>query len=105
MNAILSRIDELRNKKGLSKYELAKSIGVSNNTVYDWYRIGAVPSLENIQRICAVFNITIEQFFNENGTKRLTDEENRLLQEWMLLGDLERQAILKTIQAFKSLKK
>ena len=103
-NSIIERIEELRKAKGWSKYELAKYIGVSTNSVYGWYRMGAMPSLFNIERICEAMNITLEQFFCGVGSYNLNDEENRLLQDWFLLSDLERKAIFGIIDVFKTLK-
>ena len=104
MNLILARIDDLRNKKGWSKYELAKCLGVSTNAVYAWYRTGAMPSLSNIERLCEALNITLEQFFCENGAYKLTEEEDRLLQEWMILSEIEKQAVFKMLDGFKVLR-
>lgn len=103
-NIIIERIDELCKMKGWSKYELAKFIGVSTNSVYSWYRTGAMPTLSNVIKICEVMNITIEQFFCGVGSYNLNEDENRLLQEWFLLSDLERKAIFSIIEVFKTLK-
>ncbi len=104
MNTIIKRIDELRKLKGWSKYQLAKCIGVSSNSVYGWYRTGAMPSLSNVERICEAMNITIEQFFCGVGSYSINEEENKLLQDWFLLSELERGAIFKIIEVFKFLK-
>lgn len=104
-NSIIERIEELRKAKGWSKYELAKYMGISTNSVYGWYRMGAMPSLYNIERICEVMNITIEQFFCGVGAYNLNDEENKILQDWFLLSDLERKAIFGIIDVFKILKR
>lgn len=103
-NKIIERIDDLRKLKGWSKYELAKSIGISTNTVYGWYRTGATPSFSTVERICEEMNITIEQFFCGVGSYRLNPEENQLLQDWFLLSELERKAIFSIIEAFKTIK-
>ena len=64
-----------------------------------------MPSLSNIERLCEALNITLEQFFCENGAYKLTEEEDRLLQEWMILSEIEKQAIFKIIEVFKILRK
>lgn len=103
-NAIVERIDELRNAKGWSKYELAKSMGISTNSVYSWYRTGAMPSMSNVIKLCEVVEITIEQFFCGIGSYSLNEEESKLLQDWFLLSELERKAIFSIIDVFKTLK-
>lgn len=104
MNPIIDRIDDLRKRKGWSKYELAKSIGVSTNTVYSWYRTGAMPSLHNVERLCESLDITYEQFFCGIGSYKLGEQENKLLQDWFVLSELEKQAVFQIIDVFKVLK-
>ena len=103
-NIIIERIDELRKMKGWSKYELAKYIGISANSVYGWYRTGAMPTLSNVLKICEVLDITVEQFFCGVGSYNTSDEERILLQEWFLLSDIERKAIFGIIDVFKILR-
>ena len=83
---------------------MAKSIGLSANTVYGWYRTGATPSMATVEKICEEMNITIEQFFCGVGSFNLNDEENKLLHDWFLLSELERKAILSIIDVFKTVK-
>lgn len=103
-NVVIKRINELRRKKGWSQYELAKVTGISKNAVYAWNRNGAVPSLCNIQLICDAMDITIEQFFCGTGSYNLSEDERRLIQDWFVLTDLEKEAIFGIIEVFKTLK-
>ena len=100
----VDRIIELIDKRGWTSYELAKQTGISTNSIYGWNN-GAVPSLSNVIRVCEALDITVEQFFCNNEDSRLTESENRILQEWMLLSDLEKSTILKIIETFKILKR
>ncbi len=102
-NKIVDRINDLREKKGWSQYELAKLTGISLNAVYAWNRTGAIPSLSNIELICQAADITIEQFFYDMNS--LSDEENKLLSDWVVLSDLEKDAIFSMIEVFKTLRK
>ena len=47
----------------------------------------------------------MEQFFCGVGNKKAATEENEILQEWFLLSDLEKEAVLKMIETFKILKR
>ena len=105
MNVIVERIEELRKKKGWSKYDLAKFSGITTNTVYGWTRKDSMPSLSNLELICETMSITLEQFFCGVGNKMAATEENEILQEWFLLSDLEKEAVLKMIETFKILKR
>ncbi len=101
---IVERVKELTEKKGWTSYELSKQTGISTNTIYDWYK-GAVPSLANVVKVCEALDITVEQFFCGIGSYKLTDDENRILQEWLLLSNLEKSAIMNIIETFKILKR
>ena len=64
---------------------------------------GAVPTLQNIIKICEAMEISLEQFFC-GGNYRYTDEENAILKEWFALSDLEKDTILNLMETFKILK-
>lgn len=101
---ITKRVNELMEMKGWSAYELSKKSGISANTVYNWDRLGAVPTLSNIIKICETMDISLEQFFFSVGSYQLTDDENQILAEWFVLSDVEKCAILNMIDVFKELK-
>ena len=101
---VVERITELMERKGWSSYELSAQTGISTNAIYDWFKIGAQPSLGNIVKICEVIDISLEQFFCGDNAYSLTDEENAIMTEWFALSDLEKQAILRLVDTFKILK-
>ena len=52
------RIDELRMKKGWSLNRLAEELGLTNTSVYAWYKKeGFNPSAQSIEKACEVFAI------------------------------------------------
>ncbi len=59
----VKRINELMDIKGWSAYELSNQTGISTNAIYDWNKIGAVPTLANIIKICDAMEISLEYFF------------------------------------------
>lgn len=101
MNVIVRRINELRKKQGLSQAALADAIGINVNSVYNWNRTEAMPSLKNLESICKTFNITVEQFFNGLGNENGESSEEKFLDAWRMLTDSEKSAIEKVITAFK----
>ncbi len=101
MNVVVQRINELRKKKGLSQAALAKAIGVNVNSIYNWNRTEAMPSLKNLESICSVFNITVEQFFNGLKNENGKSSEEKFLNEWRMLTNSEKFAVEKVIEAFK----
>lgn len=100
---VTERIGELMVLKGWTAYELSNQTGISTNAIYDWFKIGAVPTLQNIIKICEAMEITLEQFFC-GGDYKYTDEENEILKEWVGLSDLERSTLMNLIETFRILK-
>lgn len=45
---VTERIGELMVLKGWTAYELSNQTGISTNAIYDWFKVGAVPTLQNI---------------------------------------------------------
>lgn len=100
----VARIKELMEKRGWTCYELAAQTSISTNAIYDWFKIGAVPSLGNIVKVCEAMGITLEQFFCGEQSYQLTQEEQDILSAWFSLSEFEKSAFINLIKAFKSLK-
>ena len=101
---VVGRIKELMDKKGWSSYELSAQTGIATNSVYDWFKIGATPSMSNIIKICEAMDIALEQFFCAEAQYSLGDEEKSGLDIWFTLSDLEKKAIFDLIETFKIIK-
>ena len=103
-NEITARLEKLLHQKGWSRYDLAKITGISTNSVYGW-NLGKTPSLATIERICDAANITVEQFFYDEGVDNMSGEERELLSDWITLTEAEKKAVFSTIEAFKEAKR
>ena len=100
----VARIKELMGRKSWTCYELSVQTGISTNAIYDWFKIGAVPSLGNIAKICEAMDITLEQFFCGDRSYQLSEEEQKILSDWFALSEFEKTAVMNLIKAFKALK-
>ena len=100
---VTERIKELMDLKGWTPYELSNQTDISTNAIYDWFKKGATPTLQNIIKICGAMEISLEQFFC-GGNYQYTDEENAILKDWFTLSDLEKSAIMNLMETFKILK-
>lgn len=65
---ILSRIDELMQEKGITKYQLKENLEISS-TIYQWRKNATrdkdrTPSLRSIEKICEFFDVTVAYFFS-----------------------------------------
>lgn len=101
MNEVVERIEALRRRKGITQKDLAKAIGISKSAVYKWGKSSNLPSLENIENVCTVFNITVEQFFNGLKSEHGESSEEKFLDSWRMLTDSEKSVIEKVIAVFK----
>lgn len=100
---VTERISELMALKGWTPYELSNQTGISTNAIYDWFKIGATPTLQNIIKICETMEISLECFFC-GGSYKYTDEENKILEDWFSLSDLEKQTVMTLMETFRILK-
>ncbi len=102
---IIERIQELMDKKGWSYYELAAQTGISTNSVYDWFKKGAMPSMGNIVKVCNAMEISLERFFCGDSGYQMSEEEQTIMNEWFGLSEFEKQTIFMLIESFQVLKK
>ncbi len=100
---VADRIKELMEMKEWSPYELSNQTDISTNAIYSWLDYVSVPTLQSIIKVCEVFGITLKQFFC-GGDYKYTEEENKILREWLALSDLEKSAVKNLMDTFKILK-
>jgi len=60
-----NKLRELRIKNGLTQKDLIKKLNLSNsqNRVSKWERGTAVPSLENLSKLCRIYNVEIKELY------------------------------------------
>ncbi len=100
---VTERIKELMDLKGWTAYELSNQTDISTNAIYDWFKKGSMPTMQNIVKICNTMEISLEEFFC-GGNYKYTDEENKILKEWFSLSELEKESVLKLMETFKILR-
>ena len=75
-------IQQKRKESGLTQYELAERLNVSDRAVSKWENGNCIPDVSNIQELCKILNITINDLFSgcivdmKDNEKKL--EENLL---------------------------
>lgn len=98
---VQERIKQLMEKMGWSEYKLAKEAQLSQSTVTKIFDRNNAPTLPTIEAICKAFNITVSQFFADDGEAvTLTPEQKVHLELWGTLDDEQRRKLdefLKTI--------
>jgi transcriptional regulator with XRE-family HTH domain len=92
---ILSRINELLNERGWSKYRLAKEADISEGSLNNMFRQNSLPTIPTLEALCKGFGITLAQFFTQSGEPIvLTDEQEQMLVLWNTMTKDQKKAIL-----------
>lgn len=68
------RIAELRNKMGLSQYELADRLGFSRGKLANYEQGQRQPDYDTLQKIADFFDVTIDYLIT--GKERVKEEDN-----------------------------
>lgn len=65
----------LREDSNLSPKGLSALLNTSRQTVYNWENGDCKPSMENIEAMCKIFNVSVEQLLgdNDNGENDITE--------------------------------
>ena len=97
---ILDRINELCEKTGTSRYQLAKNSGIPESSLSNLFNKKHTPRLETLDKICDAFGITLAQFFAEGELVELTPEMKELFKNWTKLSEEKKNILMQMIKAF-----
>ena len=96
------RIAELCEKRGYTKYRLSQLTDMSQTALANILNKRSVPTVVTLERICDAFDITLAQFFTENGGRlNLTEDQNEILEVWDGLESKEREILMTFIRSLK----
>lgn len=76
MNTMGEKILNLRIQKRLSQNDLGNRLGVARQTVARWEAGEAQPNLEDIERMCEIFNVPINYFLNRKQEAEVAAENS-----------------------------
>ena len=70
----------LRKQKGLSQLEVSEKLDVSRQAVSRWESGTSKPSVENLQSLCQLYDVTIDNLLNESeeGSHTISKQELNL---------------------------
>lgn len=98
MKDILTAINELREQRNWTEYQLSEHSGLPQSTISSWFRKGMVPTVPSLEKVCAAFGITLSQLFAEgNDPVVLTPDQQKLLERWSRLTSEQQEAIFTLI--------
>lgn len=95
---IHKRLQQLKDERNLTNYELAKKAGLSETTVTNLFKRNNAPTFSTLEAICFAYGITLSQFFTEeNDMVTLTDEQKTLITKWSTLSNKQKNILLELI--------
>ena len=82
---VRERITQLRIKKGVSEYQMSLDLGMNKGYIQGISSGKALPSLEQLLKICEYCGVSPQEFFDETPDKTLA--QNRLWSKYKLLDE------------------
>ncbi|WP_051656843.1 helix-turn-helix domain-containing protein [Butyrivibrio sp. AE3004] len=99
----LGRIDDLIISHNMSRNQVAKKANIPSSTLNSYFKFNRYPPIDNIERICDVFGLTLIEFFSDSEqleTGKTTTELAELNSKYVLLADHQKNAVNSVIDAF-----
>ena len=72
---IAENLISLRKKNNLTQNELAKKLNYSDNTVSRWEHAEITPSIETLQEIANIYDVSLESLIKENVVEKVERNE------------------------------
>lgn len=95
---VIKRIEELRQERKWSKYELAEESMLTYSTLASMYARQTPPKLDVLEMICKAFGISLSEFFIENDRDNIiTENEKELIRIYRNLTEEKRKALFTLI--------
>ncbi len=94
-----TKIKALRNKRGITQEALAKTMGVTPQTVSKWENDVTMPDVALLPELSVFFGVTIDELFSLNAKKQMERIENRIY-EAGLLSETEATQMEETLREF-----
>lgn len=98
-NYIIAKIEQLCEKKNISRYRLAQKSGIAQSSISTLLNRKSVPTIQTLEKICDGLDITLAQFFTEDGGyPDLTSDQKQLLSDWDAMDDHQKELVKAYIQ-------
>ncbi len=98
-NYIIARIEQLCEKKKISRYRLAQKSGIAQSSISTLLNRKSVPTIQTLEKICEGFDITLSQFFaGDEEIPDLTADQKQLLSDWNEMDEHQKELVKAYIQ-------
>ena len=100
------KIDELRIKNNLTLSQLARELGLSDTSVYNWYNEkNSMPTIKVLEDVCALFKVDMVELFTDVQCDKLDARQIRLLELFQKLTERQKHGVLAIIEDIAALNK
>ena len=96
---VKARLQQLMDERGWTIYRLAKEADIPWSTLRNVFKRDTEPSIATLECICKGMGITLPQFFDEDNTMGLTDEQRQLIEGWSRLNDSNKHLVSELVNA------
>ena len=97
---VLTKIDQLRKKRGWSINNLAMEAMLTQSTVQNLYVRKTEPKLSTLRAICGAFGMTLPEFFADETPAM--DIDDILQQEIKRLSPTQKQALFSFLRSLQN---
>lgn len=100
MDNLIERLKYFMDAKGYTVYKLTSMTSLSENTVYNWFNKGAVPTIPALEAICRILEISLSELFSDGESDIMTYKEKVLLEKFRNLSENQKDLLLKITEEF-----
>ena len=96
---VKARLQALMDERGWTIYRVAKEADIPWSTVRNMFKRNTEPSIATLECICHGLGITLAQFFDTENTMGLSDGQRRLIDQWNLLTERDKQIVFSLLES------
>ncbi|HIR99518.1 MAG TPA: helix-turn-helix transcriptional regulator [Candidatus Coproplasma avistercoris] len=94
------KIDQLRTAHNMSLSQLARKLGLSETSVYNWYNEkDSMPTVKVLEDVCALFGIGMAELFADVDCDKLSAKQIELLELFGKLTESQQENVISIVRS------
>lgn len=93
------RLQQILKERGWSIFKLTAESGLSENTIYNWFKFDSVPRIDSIERICETLEISLAEFFCDADYRYPNQMEKVVLELFGRLSEKKKRAAIEILKS------
>ena len=95
------KIEQLRLKNNWTRSKLARELGISETSVYNWYNEkNSMPTVKTLIEVSSLFDIPTVELFTDVESANLSGQQISLLEQFNRLTEKQQKIIIDLIKIF-----